>query len=115
MELLRVPPRAQPPAPLRYGFALGAVALALLLSLWLRPLVEPNPFIFFFAAVAASAWHGGLGAGLIATLGSLLASNYFLIPPFGTFSFAGDNLLRSAVFVLVAATICALSEARRRA
>ena len=29
MELLRVPPRAQPPAPLRYGFALGAVALAL--------------------------------------------------------------------------------------
>ena len=72
MELLRVPPRAQPPAPLRYGFALGAVALALLLSLWLRPLVEPNPFIFFFAAVAASAWHGGLGAGLIATLGSLL-------------------------------------------
>src|SRR5688572_20311429 len=73
---------AAPPATAlrRYGVAAGSVTLALLLSLLARPLIEPNPFLLFFAAVALSAWFGGLGPGLAATGVAALLSDYFLLP-----------------------------------
>ncbi|MBZ0303824.1 MAG: DUF4118 domain-containing protein, partial [Anaerolineae bacterium] len=51
----------------RYAFAVGLVGIALLLSLVFWPLIMNNPFMFFFAAVALSAWFGGLIPGLLAT------------------------------------------------
>jgi PAS domain S-box-containing protein len=99
----------------RYGTIAGSVALALALSLLLRPIVEPNPFIFFFAAVAISAWYGGLWAGILATVVSLLLANYFLIAPLYTLSRTPSDILRGAVFLFVAGLISWLAEARRLA
>lgn len=53
----------------RIAVALGSTALAFGLALLLDPLLEPNPFPeLFLAAVALSAWWGGLRSGRLATL-----------------------------------------------
>src|SRR5438105_15505641 len=105
---------ARPSVLLRYSVALGSVVVSLLLSLLFRPIIEPNPFILFFAAVAVSAWYSGLLAALLTAIASLVAANYFLIPPFHTFSLTGSELVRGAVFVFVAGLISSLSETRRQ-
>src|SRR5690242_1397393 len=115
--MFRVPSSdpARPPVLLRYSVALGVVVIALLLSILFRPIVDPNPFILFFAAVAVSAWYGGLYAGLLSALVSLVVTNYFLILPFNAFTFIAIEIVRGAVFFFVAGLISYLSEARRRA
>ena len=64
-----------------YGLAVALSALALILMLLLRPLMEPSIFFLFLAAVAVSAMYGGLGPGLVATLLSALAANFFFLAP----------------------------------
>ena len=52
----------------RYGAAIAAVLLGWIAREALTQAVGPTslPFIFFFPAVAASAWFGGLGPGVLA-------------------------------------------------
>src|SRR5579862_9606794 len=65
----------------RYGTAVLFVALALGAEKLLQHFF-PYPFLlFFFAAVIASAWNGGAGPGLFAVVISILAVDYFFIPP----------------------------------
>jgi hypothetical protein len=53
---------------LRYGVAVLAVAAALVLTTLLLG-IRDTPFVFpFFAAVAASAWFGGVGPGWFAVV-----------------------------------------------
>lgn len=63
---------------LRYGVALLAVGLALLVQMLLVPWFETSPdatpFLTFFAAMMVAAWFGGLGPGLLATAISALLS-----------------------------------------
>ncbi len=67
--------------------ALMIVATATGLKLLVfRDLERALPFAFFYAAIAASAWLGGLGPGLAATLMSSLAARYFFIVPRHSFS-----------------------------
>src|SRR5262245_46821582 len=103
------------PPVLRYGVAVGAVAAALLLSFLLRSYVEPNPFIFFFAAVALSAGYGGFRAGLLATVCSILLADYFFIPPYVLLALDLGGFVRLASFALTAALISWLGVARQRA
>jgi PAS domain S-box-containing protein len=105
----------RPPPWRRYAVAIGTVASALLLSLLARPLVEPNPFLLFFAAIAISAWYGGIWSGLLATLLSVLLTSFFLIRPFSAFSLTTIDALRVAVFAFVAMLISLATEERRRA
>jgi PAS domain S-box-containing protein len=100
---------------LRYSIAVGAVGAALLLSFFLRSFVEPNPFIFFFAAVALSAGYGGFRAGLLATILSILLTDYFFIPPYILYTFDLGGIIRLGIFALIAALISWLSVARQRA
>lgn len=101
---------------LHYGMAALAVTLALLLTQWLRPLITPTISPLFFAAVMFSAWYGGLGAGLFATILSVLASDYFLIPPLYALGKAdGADLLQLLVFSLVALLISSLNASLRTA
>src|SRR5215210_1153541 len=105
---------------LRYGVALLAVGLGLLLQTLLIPLfgVRPDasPFMAFYAAVVFSAWFGGLGPGLLATgLSALLSWYFFLFPQY---SFAIGSLgqgLRLVVFALEGALVSLLVEALRSA
>ncbi|HWB84939.1 MAG TPA: response regulator [Bryobacteraceae bacterium] len=67
-------------------FALALTAVALLVSLVIRPYLEPDVFLLFIAAVWLSAWYSGRTGGLLATGASALAALYFLLVP--NFSFA---------------------------
>jgi signal transduction histidine kinase len=100
---------------LRYGTAVLTDALALLLTLLLWPLIEPTITPLFFVAVMVSAWYGGLGPGLLATILAAFASAYFFIPPLYSLNMGWDDLLRLGVFLLVALAVNSLTVARRRA
>jgi PAS domain S-box-containing protein len=112
---LRQTPAGRLAQSLRYGTAVVAVLIALLLSQLLWPIVAPNPFVFFLAAVAISAWYGGLGPGLLATALAVMAVNYYFIPPVQNFKFDAFDGLRLGVFALVAVLISSLSESLHRA
>jgi PAS domain S-box-containing protein len=105
--------RTQSPI-LRYGIALVAVAIALLLTLPLSPLIKPTVFPLFFVAVMVSAWYGGLGPGLLATGLATAAIDYFFTPVPGVFTDI-DALSRLAVFVLVALLTSILTAGWNRA
>lgn len=105
---------ARQSAALRYGAAVITSAAALLISELLRPIVAPNPFIFFFASIAFSSSYGGLGPGLLATALAVLGVNYAFIPPIDTFSVDPLDLLRLLAFALVSVLVSSLSEARLR-
>src|SRR5207302_5362644 len=57
----------EPSAMRRYGVALLATGGAYWASLVLWPLIDPNAFALFCAAVMVSSWYGGLGPGLLTT------------------------------------------------
>jgi PAS domain S-box-containing protein len=100
---------------LSYGCAVTAVGLALLLTQLIRPLIEPSIFPLFFAAVMVSAWYGGLGPGVLATILTVFIIDYFYIPRFYSFTVDWSSLVRLGVFLLVAILITSLTAARKRA
>lgn len=53
-----------------------------------RSLGQQVPFTFYYAAVAASAWSGGFGAGLLATFLASMSARYFFLDPQYSFSVA---------------------------
>ena len=112
------------PVLLRYGVAVLAVGVALVLQLLLVPWFgagpDAAPFIMFFAAVIAAAWFGGLGPGLVVTVLSALTSNYFFLSPQQSLEIVSFGQgLRLAVFSIEGALISWLlgmtHSARRRA
>ncbi len=63
----------------------------------------PYPFLFlFFGAVIASAWFGGMAAGLFAVVFSMLAVDYFFLPPVYSFSVNATAGSYLAAFVICA-------------
>ena len=106
-------PRARRGWPLRYGCAVASVAAALYGTNALgEPTVGVSPL--FFAAVALSAWYGGLLPGLLATLLAGLASAFFLFEPIYSLRIGWDDVIRVAVFTLVATVVGVLQEASRQ-
>jgi PAS domain S-box-containing protein len=99
-----------------YGVAVGLVALATLLSVGVHPLWrEDVPALLFYPAVVLSAWHGGLGPGVVASVLSALVISYYWLPP--RYSFAVSNLsdlVGLAVFLAVGVLISVLNERRLR-
>lgn len=109
---------SHPSSPyLRYSVAVIAPTIALFMSSSLLTVLaqtEGNLYPFI-AAVAVSAWYGGLASGLIATVISVLQINYFLSPPFYEFSFHASDVVSSSVFILLAVMISYIEERRLRA
>jgi PAS domain S-box-containing protein len=92
----------------------GAAALAL--TLWIDPVREGGRFIFFFGAVAVSAWFGGMGPALVATVLAVAAVGYLLLPPAHGLRPANPaDLVPLGVFALVAILVALLTERLRRA
>jgi signal transduction histidine kinase len=98
---------------LDYGAALFVVSAALAAT-WLLPALNKNPTPLFFGAVMASAWHGGLGPGMVATLASALILDFFFLAPVQSFEFGFVEGIRLLIFLLVAGLIISLNAARRR-
>lgn len=101
------------PVWLRYSLAVAAVVLTLLVKLGLGRWIDPQSdtsatFAIFFSAVAISAWFGGFGPGLFATLLALVLSNYFFIPPFNTFGFTRTSEFVNSLLFLIEGIIVSL-------
>lgn len=99
----------------RYGFAVAAVALALLLTLLVRPLAQATIYSLSFAAVIITAWYAGLGPGLVATALAGLAVDYFFIGSPRSLEFDPQHLEQVGVFMIVAILIGYLTAARKQA
>ena len=101
---------------LRYGVAILAVAIALMLTLLLKPLLERTPTPLFFAAVVFSSGYGGLGPGLIVAVICTLVINYYFLEPLNSLHFTGfGDILLLGSFVTVAAFISCLDASRQKA
>lgn len=107
-------PRRRHHWALRYGCAAASVAAALAVT---HALGERTAGIspLFFAAVALSAWYGGIGPGLLATALAGLSTAFFLFEPAYSFRIALADVVRVGAFTLVALLIGFLQEAARRA
>jgi len=68
-----------------YALAIGACALALVMTNWQRELIARVIFMFFWPAVLVSAWFGGRWPGFLAVALSVFGVNYFVVEPRGFF------------------------------
>ena len=100
----------------RYGIAVVIAATAVLIRLTLDPVWGQNlPYITLFPAVMLSAWIGGLWPGLLTTLITAVAAEYFWIPP--VYSWRVDdktNLVGLVLFAAIGLLFSMLNEAWRR-
>jgi signal transduction histidine kinase len=100
----------------RYGLAVVLSLVALGVTLLLAPYIQSTRFIVFFAALALSAWYGGLGPGLLTAVFAVAAIDYYLIPPLASFRPQDPaGLVPLAAFVFVAALISSLSQSLQTA
>lgn len=61
------------------------------------------PFITFFPAIIVAAAIGGVGPGLCAVILSVVAADYFFMPPCFAFSFTWADLIALSLFAVIAA------------
>ncbi len=92
------------------------VLVALGIGLVLQQSLTPNSvsLAFLTAVLAAGAWFG-LGPSLYACVASVLAYNFFFLPPLYTFVIADPENVVALFFFLVAALIASNLAARMRA
>jgi two-component system sensor histidine kinase KdpD len=98
--------------PVHYLLATAAVAVLTGLSLLLYPLLELEPvnvaMLMLLGIVGTAVWLGR-GPSVLASLLSVLAFNYFFIPPRFTFYVEGQYVVTFAVMPAVALVIAALT------
>jgi signal transduction histidine kinase len=98
-----------------FGMPLLFVGAALIPELFFVKRFFPYPFLFlFFGAVMASAWFGGMAGGLLAVVASILAVDYFFIPPVYSFVFNAAAGLYLASFVVCALVASWVSSAQKK-
>jgi signal transduction histidine kinase len=90
--------------------ALGALAVSLLL----REYITGTVFVFFFFAIALTAWYSGLRPGLAVTAFGLLSIDYYLLQPYNQFTFGIDVLITLAPLGATAAFISYLTDSLHR-
>src|SRR5438094_8814522 len=97
----------------RYGLAAVLTALAILASLLLAPHWTPRHLLLpFYPAVMLSAWFGGFGPGLLTTLLSALAMDYFWLPPAPGFGIREPGDLMGFILFLGVGLLVSMLNAR---
>src|SRR3989442_11052522 len=107
---------SNPPAAWRYSVAIVSVASAIALASALERQWQSTPFVsLFLCAILLSAWFGGFRPGLLAVALSVLAFDYFFLPP--TYSLVPNlnQLPRLVLFAIAALMVGLLSAAQRSA
>ena len=93
-----------------------AVGLATLAHWQLQEYTQQTVLIFYFGAVIFTAWYGGLIPGLLATVLSVLAADYFILEPIFSFGITNvTELIALGLFGSFAAMSSALSGQLRAA
>src|SRR5690242_7837656 len=93
------------PSIRNYAVAILSPAVALGLARWPDLHLESAPVSLFLCAVMLSAWLGGVGPGLLATVLSAAAFAYYFVHPF--------EMPRLVIFVLAAVLVGSLSATQR--
>ena len=93
--------------PLRYLIAIGSAAL---LGLVLRLFTTEPPLVLFTLPIIASAYIGGLRAGLVAAVAASLSAAYFLLDP----GLDSDDIVGLISLVAVGVTMTIVIEALHR-
>jgi two-component sensor histidine kinase len=103
---------------LRYGLALGGVALATAVRWAFTPILGPTllPFTTYYAAVVLAEWYGRTGPAVLAILLSVLASDWlFVDPPDNLLPTQPKEWLAILTFAAVSAGLAGALEAMHRA
>jgi signal transduction histidine kinase len=104
--------RLPPSLVVRYAFAVGICAVAIVGAMVLQPLMPHTLIPLFYVAVAASAYYGGLGPGLLTTVLSVVAADYLITAtPFALSNVAPRDFGPLVAFAAVAACMSTLSGA----
>ena len=106
--------RYRTPAVVGYVLAVMLVGGALLLTRELREVFQSTPNALFFCAIILSSWIGGFGAGVLASVLSILTVKYCFTPPFDTLAISVSELPRFAVFLFAGLFISWISGKQRR-
>jgi PAS domain S-box-containing protein len=105
----------KPPLVWRYGIAVLAVTVVLVISRFPSFHLQTASVSLFLCAVMLSAWVGGFGPGLLATALAILAFNYYFLEPLYSLRVKPEEMPRAFVFVLAALLVGALSATQRSA
>jgi signal transduction histidine kinase len=101
----------------RYGLAILAAIVALLLRELLTPFLgENNPYHTVWAAVVFSAWYCGLGPSILTALLSVVGIWYWFLPPVRSFALEDPrrDIFGMIGFLFFSGLIIALGESNRR-
>ena len=100
----------------RHAGALLATAIALLARFAVNPILgDYLPYITFFPVVAFAAWYCGIIPSVLVIISSLIAAQYWFIPPTHSLRILSTEQLAGIVaFTLVSFVVVAMGEARRR-
>ncbi len=99
---------------LGYAVATLGVTAAVIANLLLETYLQGSPTLFLFlCAIIFAAWFGGVGPGLAATALSVLAFDYFFLPPIYSLNLMLQDLPRIALFAMAAVFVVGLIAAQR--
>ena len=105
---------SEPAAVTRYGLAIISVGFSVLLSEFVENRWKSTPFVSVFTcAIVLSAWFGGFGPGLLSVALSILAFDYYFLPPTHSLVPNSNEVPRLILFSLAALLVGLLSAAQR--
>ncbi len=84
---------------------LGTAAILFLLKHLQFIFGGSSPLLLFLVVIALASWCGGFRAGLLITMLSAAASDYFLVEPYGSFYIAQTSEMLRIVFLIGTGTI----------
>jgi PAS domain S-box-containing protein len=103
------------PAILRYGLAVGSVALGALAAFLLdRYHFRGVEYPLFLFAIAVTVWYGGVGPAILAVVLSSLSFNYLFTEPRFSLYVAPADIPYYLIFILFALLLTWFSAVRRR-
>jgi PAS domain S-box-containing protein len=108
----RLPVAVRRAAWVRFGSAIGLVAVAAGLTWLIDPIRDRTPFMLFFAAVVITAVTSGVGPAALAIASSCLIVTADLLDPSGWVQ--QRDLVNNLGFIAVCAVIVALAERAQR-
>jgi two-component system sensor histidine kinase KdpD len=111
-----LPAEWRPHRPLgRYLLGLGLVVLATLLGLAVRGTLEPaNLVMLYLASTVIAAIFLGRGPALLTSILSVLAFDFFLVPPYMTFAISDTQYLLTFIGLFVVSIVVSTLTARTR-
>jgi signal transduction histidine kinase len=99
----------------RYGFAIAVSCVSLVMTHYSQRVTHNDDFDICQAAVVLSAWYGGFGPGIFAATLSVLALDFFFIPPLYTLNLGFEDFIRLVIFGAVAILTTWLSSQLKKA